>query len=67
MLKMFIFPFLRLLLPEPFWGFMMPHTVIGIRLYTTVFLANYAPKEEEFERNALQTVVLSNDDRTLHR
>ncbi len=58
------FPFFGLFLPEPRLGFMMPHTVIGNELYTTVFLKNYSPQEEEFCRNALQTGESSGDDRT---
>lgn len=64
---MFIFPYLGSLLSEPFVGFMMPHTVIANELYAPVFLENYSPQEEEFCRNALQTVESSGDDRTLHR
>lgn len=64
---MFIFPFPRLRSAGTFLGFMMPHTVIANGLYATVFLENYSLQEEEFSRNALQTVESSGDDRNLHR
>jgi len=44
MLKMFIFPLSSAPFAGTVLGFMMPNTVIAKRLYTMVFLANYAPK-----------------------
>ena len=64
---MFIIPFPRLRSAGTFLGFMMPPTVIANGLYATVFLENYSLQEEEFSRNALQTVESSGDDRNLHR